>query len=497
MIKKFILKNKSTQFENGDISDSLTASYVQQKEILLDDTKNSNDFFPKDIIFTPLVPLQYGDYDIAVGVVDDFSSWIREQPKGACHPISVKFKDLIVKYKLPRHRIYQAEVLIKNELQPFSVLQLDSDYNKKLIDFEKSTFCNTDFWTKKKLNDDHEKLENLKGMRPLKLKKGWKYVGFNRAVMKPEFEQLDLLRTLHFGTLISERLKEAIESAGITGVKIEECPTQFEINYDWEEVEKSKDQEVLPSTKIEITTTDLSSKKVNKVVFPYPEGKRFKTQAEVNQFQVDYPDCTEILGTVFIHSGDIQNLNGLNKIERINGSLIFIAATNLESLEGLSNLKILGGELMINDSYKLKNLKGLDNLEEIQSNGLFYYSPEEMGISIESNKILEDISALKKLKNIDYNLFIARNPMLKTLEGMEGMEKVGRFLVIQNNDSLEDISALENIETVFGNTFVTNNKSLNSLKGLGNLKRTEAVEISNNGNLLTIKDLATLKAYFK
>ena len=36
MIKKFILKNKSTQLENGDISDSLTAPYVQKREIILD-----------------------------------------------------------------------------------------------------------------------------------------------------------------------------------------------------------------------------------------------------------------------------------------------------------------------------------------------------------------------------------------------------------------------------------------------------------------------------
>lgn len=86
------------------------------------------------------MPLQYGDQDRSVGIVDDFSDWINEQPKGVCFPISAKFKDLIVKYKRQRHRIYQAGILIKNELKPFFVIQFDSDYHKELIDFEKSTF---------------------------------------------------------------------------------------------------------------------------------------------------------------------------------------------------------------------------------------------------------------------------------------------------------------------------------------------------------------------
>lgn len=96
-----------------------------------------------------------------------------------------------------------------------------------------------DFLTKQKLNNDHEKLNNLDSMGDLILNTGWSDVGFNKAVMSSEFAQLDLINTLQYGRLISERLKEAIEFEGITGVKIEECPVQFEINDDWGDGEKA------------------------------------------------------------------------------------------------------------------------------------------------------------------------------------------------------------------------------------------------------------------
>lgn len=73
----------------------------------------------------------------------------------------------------------------------------------------------------------------------------------------------------------------------------------------------------------------------------------------MDKFIVDYPDCTEIIGNVFIQSADLQNLNGLKQIERINGCFITISALNLESLEGLSNLKVIGGELKILNTKKL------------------------------------------------------------------------------------------------------------------------------------------------
>jgi len=170
----------------------------------------------------------------------------------------------------------------------------------------------------------------------------------------------------------------------------------------------------------------------------------------------------------------------------------------LTTLAPLSNLRVLGGELIIDSADGLTSLHGLENLEEIQSNGLFSgKDPIDRGISIAFNKNLEDISAFSQLKSTRYNLHISHNPKLKTLKGLEGFEKVGRYLVIQDNSSLADISALGNLKEVTENTIIVRNKSLNNLEGLENLEKTAAVEITNNGNLPNLLDLAALKAYFE
>ncbi len=48
--------------------------------------------------------------------------------------------------------------------------------------------------------------------------------------MRPEFRDLDMYYMDIYGIIISERLKEAIEAAHLTGVKIVECPLRFEFS---------------------------------------------------------------------------------------------------------------------------------------------------------------------------------------------------------------------------------------------------------------------------
>ncbi|RLD23011.1 MAG: hypothetical protein DRI54_07895, partial [Bacteroidetes bacterium] len=41
-----------------------------------------------------------------------------------------------------------------------------------------------------------------------------------------------------------------------------------------------------------------------------PEGITFSTQAEIDNFQTNYPGCTEISGVVTIKGNNITNLDG-------------------------------------------------------------------------------------------------------------------------------------------------------------------------------------------
>jgi len=118
-----------------------------------------------------------------------------------------------------------------------------------------------------------------------------------------------------------------------------------------------------------------------------PEGITFSTQEQIDSFQTDYPDCTEILGDVTIEGDDISNLSGLNVITKINGDLRITANWSLEHLVGLNNLDSIGKSLMVEFNYALLDLSGLENLSTINGN-----------ISIVGNDFL---SSLNGLENID------------------------------------------------------------------------------------------------
>ena len=59
-------------------------------------------------------------------------------------------------------------------------------------------------------------------------------------------------------------------------------------------------------------------------VFPQPclpEGITFTTQAQIDSFQINYPGCSEIMGTVVIEGPIINNLDGLNVLTAVGGFL--------------------------------------------------------------------------------------------------------------------------------------------------------------------------------
>jgi len=80
-----------------------------------------------------------------------------------------------------------------------------------------------------------------------------------------------------------------------------------------------------------------------------PEGIELETQASIDNFQINYPGCTEIEGDVTIGkwnlNSNITNLADLSLLTAIGGYLDIRLNDNLTSLSGLSNLTSVGGLL--------------------------------------------------------------------------------------------------------------------------------------------------------
>ena len=73
-----------------------------------------------------------------------------------------------------------------------------------------------------------------------------------------------------------------------------------------------------------------------------PQGITFSTQASIDNFQTNYPNCTQIEGAVTITGSNINNLNGLNVLTSIGGNLNIGLNPALTSLTGLNNLTYIG-----------------------------------------------------------------------------------------------------------------------------------------------------------
>lgn len=98
---------------------------------------------------------------------------------------------------------------------------------------------------------------------------------------------------------------------------------------------------------------------------PCPTGQVvLSTQADVNQFLVNYPDCTELSNNLYIgvqsDNSDVSNLMPLSKIGKVGGYLV-VYNTNLTTLNGLNNLTSIGQDIDIRNNNMLSDISALQN----------------------------------------------------------------------------------------------------------------------------------------
>jgi hypothetical protein len=190
-----------------------------------------------------------------------------------------------------------------------------------------------------------------------------------------------------------------------------------------------------------------------------PEGIEFKTQAQIDSFQINYPGCTKIEGNVSISqeagNNPITNLNGLNVLTSIGGDL-FYGATAVSDFTGLDNLTSIGGNLYL--TYPPVSLAGMDNLTTIGgdmvigSDWQFFYGT-----------ILTSLMGLHSLTSIGGDFKILKNNVLENLSGLENLTTIGGGIRINQNYSLTSLSGLDNIkEGSITSIYICHNNSLSA-----------------------------------
>ncbi|QRR00821.1 CBM96 family carbohydrate-binding protein [Dyadobacter sandarakinus] len=208
----------------------------------------------------------------------------------------------------------------------------------------------------------------------------------------------------------------------------------------------------------------------------------FQTQAEIDNFSTSYPGCTVLNGNVGIVSTNITNLDGLRNVTRINGRLNIDHNPYLVSIAGLSSLEQLDGSLNIEDNDNLLTLAGLEKLVR----------PLQR-ISVVNNEKLTSITALSGVTRMYNSLSISGNPALTSLEGLHNVSTVFKVVSIKQNDMIRDLNGLRRLKEV-DYLYVVNNRNIKNLKGLARLESVNInLEITGNGALTSISELAELK----
>ncbi|KGE85833.1 MAG: T9SS type A sorting domain-containing protein [Phaeodactylibacter xiamenensis] len=212
------------------------------------------------------------------------------------------------------------------------------------------------------------------------------------------------------------------------------------------------------------------------------------SQAEVDAFVADYPDCTEIAGSMLIGSlsdpTDITDISGLSNLTSIGGNLDLLDNDSISSLAGLELLVSIDGDLNIKSNAILTSLSGFNQLTSI--NGVF---------SIIGNTHLMSLSGLEQLTFIGGDLLISGNPDLTNLTGFDQLNSIHGDLEISGNPNLTSLTGLIQLTLIGGDLYIRFNSVLTSLTELEQLTSIGGfLVISGNTELMSLAGLKNLDA---
>jgi len=123
-----------------------------------------------------------------------------------------------------------------------------------------------------------------------------------------------------------------------------------------------------------------------------------------------------------------------------------------------------------------------------------------IGSSNENENPITDLSPLIHIQKITEDLFIGgyynghvfSNSNLKTLNGLDSIQSIGRKLVISSNHKLDSLQGLGALISIGIELEIRDNSCLKSFEGIGSVNRISALYISNNDSIIDLKGLEKL-----
>ena len=187
-----------------------------------------------------------------------------------------------------------------------------------------------------------------------------------------------------------------------------------------------------------------------------------------------------------INSNCLTNLAGLDKLKSI-GKLgpfgfIGINGDNIVNIEALNKLSTITGSINILDCDQLTSItSAFSNITTIGSGQTSAPITSVYVLNFNDNALLTDISGFSNLINIEGGLRVLSSGSLQDLDDLSGLNYIGDDIFIVENTSLLNVNELSNISSISDDLFVFDNTALTECCGLYSLLCSDAPTCSTTG----------------
>ncbi len=209
------------------------------------------------------------------------------------------------------------------------------------------------------------------------------------------------------------------------------------------------------------------------------------SQAEVDAFAINFPNCTEITNGLTISGDDVMDLSGISQINSINGSLVIESNGMLSSLNGLESISFQGPNQNINitNNSTLSSLEGLSGIIADPNSTI------PISIDISNNANLINLEGLETVTSVSC-LNIANNDNLSDLSGLQGLDTILFACVIEANDVLQNVDPLINVTGNISQIWIGGNDQLLNINGFNNVETVDFdIAIGGNNSLTSLNGL--------
>jgi hypothetical protein len=139
--------------------------------------------------------------------------------------------------------------------------------------------------------------------------------------------------------------------------------------------------------------------------------------------------CTGLRGSLRFGDTQLANVDGLEELRTVAGTINFFRNPKLLNVAGLRNLESVGDDFFIHNNPVLADVKGLANLRAVGGE-----------LAIHSDLVLETLAGLERLESVGA-LNVSGNPELRSLEGLTKLTVIRGDLSIKDNPSLSQAQA--------------------------------------------------------